>query len=77
MIRIEQYTDDRQEETGALTVKADQAEFTIGRMPEILAKLQSHEHACLITVNRPVAGFLFWIQTMPRRIVFVPKAHWV
>ncbi|KDM91624.1 GNAT family N-acetyltransferase [Photobacterium galatheae] len=56
MIRIEQYTEYRKAEVCSLLVNPEQTEFTIGKMPEVLADLQAHEHACLITINHQVAG---------------------
>ncbi|MCF7481565.1 GNAT family N-acetyltransferase [Vibrio sp. J1-1] len=57
MISIEKYSDKWKSEVGFLSVKQEQAEFTVSNVDEVIRALQQHEHPHLIVENNKAVGF--------------------
>ncbi|NVC95947.1 GNAT family N-acetyltransferase [Vibrio natriegens] len=57
MISIEKYSDKWKSQVGFLSVKQEQAEFTVSNVDDVIPTLQQHEHPFLIIENDKVVGF--------------------
>lgn len=57
MISIEKYSDKWKSQIGFLSVKQEQAEFTVSNVNDFVPTLQQHEHPFLVIENDKVVGF--------------------
>jgi len=57
MVKIEKYTEDWKEEAALLSVRSDQAEFTISHVLQVVEKLKDNEHPYVIIWDGKVVGF--------------------
>lgn len=57
MISIEKYSDKWKSQIGFLSVKQEQAQFTVSNVNDFVPTLQQHEHPFLVIENDKVVGF--------------------
>jgi len=57
MVSIERYSDAWESEASQLEVKPEQAEFTVGKVLDVVSQLNQHEHPHLIFLDDSVVGF--------------------
>lgn len=73
MINIVKYDTSRKDEACALSVKPEQAEFTVGRVSEALNALEEHEHPHLVVSDNQVVGFFILDTGYPQSYEFCPR----
>ena len=57
MVQIEKYTENWKEEAALLSVRSDQAEFTVGNITQVVQDLNEGEHPHLIVSDGKAVGF--------------------
>lgn len=73
MINIVEYDTRRQEEAWSLSVKPEQAQFTAGKVSEVVSSLAENEHAHLIIDDSQVVGFFLLDTKYPSHYEFCPS----
>ncbi len=74
MVTIEKYTPDRYESASALSVLAEQAQFTVADIGEMLNSLKPNELPHLIVLDDQVVGFFVFDTAYSNRYDFFPES---